>query len=400
MKALFWKQAGYYFSLYSVLGIVSPYLGYWLSNSVEREAIKYVLGAFYLTMIFVPAMWGYFAFSPNRDGTIKPGQWLAFGSLGAAIFSLGLTQIESTTPILTACFLVLAFGIFFNALVTLIESISFTIINNPSDFSKVRVFGSIGFLACSVSIGGNVILEKPETFPYVLSAIMFLTWAQSIYFKKICIPINSETNEIKEDRGLIKDIKRLWALWGSILFNQAGFACYFAFFAIYLKSLGFSGIQIGTLIGIAAGAEILMFLKIDVLLKKLSEKTLISISVLFMIIRWTVLFFIENQNYFILVLLMQLTQAFGFSVFHVSSLNIIKRNVSIEHFASAKGFAEAIGFGLGGLIGVICASYIWENNEQKYVFLIAAIFAFTSLLSSLLISNKQKFNQGQQLILF
>ena len=184
MTVYFWRQAGYFFFLYAVLGLVSPYLGYWLSGAMGGHGMKYAMATFYATMIFVPALWGYAAFSP-RNGRALPGQWLAFGSLGAAVFSLGLTQVSADLPVLTACFLVLAFGLFFNALVALVESISYTLLESPSEFSRVRVFGSIGFMVCSVAIGGTVVLSHPWTFPYLVAAIMTVAWVSSTSYKRV-----------------------------------------------------------------------------------------------------------------------------------------------------------------------------------------------------------------------
>ena len=393
MPVYFWRQAGYYFFLYSVLGLVSPYLGFWLSNTMSEHGLKYAMATFYATMMFVPALWGHAAFSP-RNGKIVPGQWLAFCSLGAAVFSLGLTQISKDIPVMTVCFLVMAFGLFFNALVALVESISYTLLNNPSDFSRVRVFGSLGFLVCSVTLGGNIVLSHPWTFPYLVSAIMTVTWLQSTHYKSVSLPISYQ-GPTNEGLSLWKSAKKLWSLWGVVALTQAAFACYFAFFALHLRNLGFSGIAVGGLIGVAVAAEIFMFLRLGPLVEKYSARRLIVLSGLLTVGRWLALSWVSGPAWWPVVALAQATQAFGFSVFHVSCMRVLKENTSSSQFGALRGLSEAFGYGLGAAGGVLLAGTLWEQGRHHSVFLLAAGLALGSALFALFLPKSSHINGNQ-----
>lgn len=375
MPVDFWRQARYYFFLYAVLGLVSPYLGYWLSNTMD-EGMKYAMATFYSTMIFVPVLWGHAAFTP-RAGQLRPGQWLTFASLGAAVFSLGLTQISPDLPVLTACFLVLAFGLFFNALVALVESISYVLLDSPADFSRIRVFGSIGFLVCSVALGGTIVFSHPWTFPYLLAAIMTVAWVQSTHYKRLILPSPPATpNQVP--KSLPRSAMRLWALWGVVAMTQAAFACYFTFFALRLRDLGFSGIMIGVLIGVASAAEIFMFLRLGPLVARYSARALIIFSTLLTVVRWVVLSLVTGPSWWPVVVLAQMSQAFGFSVFHVSCMRVLRQNSPTVHFGALRGISEAVGFGLGAAAGVLMAGTLWEGGRHAGVFLLAAFLAFVS----------------------
>ena len=389
MPVHFWRQAGYYFSLYAVLGLVSPYLGYWLSEVMGSSGMRYALATFYATMIFVPALWGHVAFVP-RNGFSAPGHWLSFGTLGAALFALGLTQISPQLPILTACFLVLAFGVFFNALVALLESISYQLLGSPSKFSQIRVFGSLGFMACSVVIGGTMVMSYPWTFPYLISAIMTIAWIQSLAYKTISLP--SEDRKKSSSIPLSHSFAKLWPVWGLVASTQAAFACYFAFFALRMKEIGFSGPMIGVLIGLATAAEVFTFLKMGSFMSRHSPRTLILWSTALTSLRWVVLWMVASYSWvaFLVVALVQLTQSFGFSIFHVSTIRTLHESVPSGHFGTLRGLSEAFGFGVGGVLGVFLAGTIWEAGHHAEVFLVASGLAFISFLFALFLPRLDK----------
>jgi PPP family 3-phenylpropionic acid transporter len=379
MPVHFWRQAGYYFSLYAVLGLVSPYLGYWLSHAMGSQGMVYALAAFYATMVFVPTLWGHAAFTP-RNGLSAPGQWLSFGSLGAAVFALGLTQVSAELPVLTSCFLVLAFGVFFNALVTLVESISYTLLETPTAFSRVRLFGSLGFMVCSVALGGTLVMSHPWTFPYLLAAIMTVAWLQSVPYKRVSMPVPRAAAPLGSSLWI--SARKLWPLWVVVLTTQAAFACYFAFFALRLREVGYSGPLVGVLFGLATAAEIFMFFRMGAVVSRWPPRTLVIVSTALTALRWLALSFITSTAWFPVVVLAQLTQAFGFSIFHVATLRVLHESVPATHFGAVRGIQEAVGYGVGGVIGVLLAGRLWASGDHSMVFLAACGLAIVSCLFS------------------
>lgn len=392
MPVHFWRQAGYYFSLYAVLGLVSPYLGYWLLETVGSTGMRWALSAFYATLVFVPALWGHVAFS-SRNGLSQPGQWLTFGTLGATVFGLGLTQVSSDLPVATVCFLVLAFGVFFNALVALLEAISYQILGDPSSFSRVRMFGSLGFMACSAAIGGTIVMAHPWTFPYLIAAIMSLAWIQSLAYKKVSISTLEEQGATRIRLG--ETFRKLWSVWGLVASTQAAFACYYAFFAIRMKEIGFSGPSIGVLIGIATAAEVFTFLKLGPFMARHDPRKLIMASTVLTSLRWLVISLLATHSPWALLILIvvQMSQSFGFSIFHVSMTRILHEQAPSAHFGTLRGAAEAFGFGIGGVIGVFLAGTIWDAGYHSSVFLAAAGLALISFVFACFLPQQKEKKQ-------
>ena len=83
------------------------------------------------------------------------------------------------------------------------------------------------------------------------------------------------------------------------------------------------------------------------------------------LLRWVVISIALSPVWFPLLFIVQASQAIGFSVFHTASLKIIHDTVSSNHMGAAQGFYNAVGYGVGGLVGVFIAGLIWESKVQK-----------------------------------
>lgn len=80
-----------------------------------------------------------------------------------------------------------------------------------------------------------------------------------------------------------------------------------------------------------------------------------------------------------IILLLQVTQAVGFSVFHTACLKIIHDKISPLQVGAAQGFYNAIGYGVGGCIGVFVGGVLWENYKGAGVFTFAALLCLLGL---------------------
>lgn len=361
----------FYFFLFATLGLISPYLGWWLNSVLPQAYLKYALAAFYSTLVIIPTVWGHMAFANNR-----PGRWLSHGTFAACVFAIGLTQISGNISIGAACFLIIAFGVFFNPLLPLLEAMVYQQMSNPQSYSNIRLFGSLGFMACSFLVGGVVLFNSPGLFPYLVAVLLFACWMLSLPYKNV-IPLKEETPQGEE--GVGKSLWALRALWVVTALTQASFACYYGFFAMHLKSVVEQGWIIGALIGLSTASEVLAFWKIDWFFKRFTPVGLIALSSGLSVVRWVVLAF-ATPGLLPLITLLQCTQAVGFSVFHTACLKIIHDQLPSAHVGAGQGFYNAVGYGVGGCFGVFVGGILWETQKGFGVFVFAAVLCAVCLL--------------------
>lgn len=369
----------FYFFIFACMGLISPYLGWWLNSVLNPEDLKYVLMVFNATLIVVPTIWGHWAFSGNT-----PGRWLSHGTFAACLFALGLTQVSTQIPLLATCFLMLSFGVFFNPLLPLLEAMTYQQMKNPQMYSNIRLFGSIGFMVCSFVLGGMLLMDHPFLFPYLVSLLLFVCWIISFPYKSVpSMGVDIAATPIVQKKNVVEPkistaLLNLHPLWVITCVVQAAFACYYAFFALHLQGVVASGWMIGALIALATASEVVAFLKIDWFFKRWSPITLIVIACILLLIRWSVLS-VATTALIPIILLLQVTQAVGFSVFHTACLKIIHDKISPLQVGAAQGFYNAIGYGVGGCIGVFVGGVLWENYKGAGVFTFAALLCLLGL---------------------
>ena len=367
-----WIHARYYLFYFAALGLVSPYLGWWLASISPPGQLSYLLGAYQATMILIPSLWGYAAFSGSR-----PGHWLSHGTLGAAVFALGLSQVP-TAGVGAAIFLLLAFGVFFNAILPHAESMVYMAQSgNASRYARIRVFGSFGFLLSSSVLGGLVVMEFPSVFPVLVALLLVATWLSSFGYKGHS-PSDNETPQT-DTVVPVRSLLRLWPIWTSSFFTQAAFACYYAFFALHMRSIGVSPLGVGVLIGVGVVFEVLAFWKIAAITRWARPWTWIVIAGVVSLVRWVGTGHAESGwGWFVILGVLQTMHAVCFSVFHSSCMALIYSSVPARHNALAQGLNNSAGYGLGGFVGVVVAGQLWAGPGQGF-----SVFMYAACLSAM-----------------
>lgn len=349
------NHAKYYFFLFASLGIVSPYIGWWAGQVARPEDVFWILACFYITMIASPSLWGHIAFSGNR-----PGRWLATSTLVSAIFALGLTQV-SVSPVIASCFLMFAFGMFYSPLVSLADSIAYIHLEEEAAYSRVRLFGSLGFLCFSTVIGGLIVLEYVETFPFLVCMSILVAWVASAPYKKSVMVFTDENGEAPAKISVKGIFVKLLPLWIVACLSQICFTLYYVYFAQHLKASGFSSLATGTLIGFSTLCEIFVFWKIKWFFKRAKPWLLIGLVSAVSALRWIGIGLIHDPSWLSILMLfgLQSLHAVGFPVYHTASLKIIHESVPSSQLGVAQGFYNALGYGIAGVVGVGIGALLW-----------------------------------------
>ena len=143
----YWRLSAYYFFYFAFLGAFSPYFGLYLQSlSFSAWDIGLLMSQMMLMRLFGPYLWGALA--------DRFGQRLAIIRLTSLLALLAFSVfffIDSFEAFLVAM-AVLAF--FWVAALPLVESLTFDHLReNPARYSRIRLWGSIGFIAAVVGTG-------------------------------------------------------------------------------------------------------------------------------------------------------------------------------------------------------------------------------------------------------
>ncbi len=245
-----------------------------------------------------------------------------------------------------------------------VETIALSILSR-SQYGKVRLWGSIGFVAIALWLGK--VLDAPHETLYYLSAIAFLTLLFGAYLIKYDHTAHPSTQE--EDASF--SLSKYWAFWTSIFLMQVGFGGFYNFFTIYETSHGISLEMTSWMWSFGVICEIVMLYFQGPLLQR-NLLNILQFATLVTAFRWLLLYLYPQS--ITITFASQSLHAFSFALYHTAAITYVYSLYTQKKLAQQ--FFLGIAFGLGGSVGAVLAGQIYG----EYLFLIEAFITFTAFL--------------------
>lgn len=260
----------------------------------------------------------------------------------------------------------IAFGIGLALILPFVEVISLDFIGKER-YGKIRLFGSIGFIAVALVLGR--FLSSPEIGIGFLVAMAFATlvFGASVGVRDKKSPQKSDNSSMK-----LSQIFGDYRLWLGFLLMQVSFGPFYNFFTIYATDHNISLNTTVWLWSFGVIAEIVMFYYQGKWITK-NLQNVLYLTASITAFRWIlVAFFIDYQ---VVLFFSQSLHAFSFALFHTAAIAML---FSIY---SAKGHAQqfylGIAYGLGGFIGAISSGYIYKYFPQQ-LFIFGSVVALVA----------------------
>lgn len=359
----YWRLSSFYFTYYMFVGAFVPYWGLYL-KSVNFSAVEIgvLLSLFQVSRIFSPSFWGWLADRTNRRVV-----WI---KLTALLGLLGYIGVFFGTSFIWLFFVMAALSMFTSSTLPLAEAVTMAHIepaNRP--YGRIRVWGSIGFIAAAVGLGIVLDHSKITSLLWVLLAVQTSLFTLSFYIPEPHVPPH-HTDHL----SIWKIVRRpevLSLLIGCCLMVSAH-SVYYSFYSIYLEAHGYSKSWIGALWAIGVICEIMIFIVMPKLTAKFSLKQILLVSLSLAVLRFSMIG-LGISSLWILVLA-QTLHAATFGSFHAASVAIIQRYFKGRHQAKGQAIYSSVGYGLGGTIGGISGGYALQYLGGETTFLLAAIY--------------------------
>ena len=162
MHALpYWRLSGYYFFYFAFIGAFSPYFGLYLQSlGFSAWDIGLLMSQMQLMRLFGPNLWGWLADRCRRRVPIV--RLAGVLSLGGFTAFFWLERL----PGLLVAMAILAF--FWSAALPLVETLTFDHLREqPASYSRIRVWGSIGFIVAVLAAGAylDLLAVEPQIVP-------------------------------------------------------------------------------------------------------------------------------------------------------------------------------------------------------------------------------------------
>ena len=358
----YWRLSGFYFFYFASLGIFVPYWGLYLQwQGFSAQEIGQLTAVFLGTRIIAPNLWAWLAdIHEQRMRIVRVTSIIGTLTFSALLLNNSYIWIAAV---------MLIFSIFWNATLPQFEANTLEHLGeNSHHYSKIRLWGSIGFIITVTTFG--VVFERVsiELMPVALIVTMTGIWIMSL-----SVPESSH-RDLTHNQQSLKDILKKPAI---IAFFTVCFLVilshgpYYTFYSIYLEQNGYSRSLIGQLWALGVLAEIVVFLFMHRFIPRFGLRLIIIISLLLSTLRWSLIGLFPD---IITVLIFaQLLHAASFGTFHAAAIAWVHKHFIGKNQARGQALYSSIGFGAGGVLGSLTSGYLWESPGPAFTFLLAGI---------------------------
>jgi len=357
-RMLFTKLSSFYFFYFSLLGLLAPYLGLFLeSRGFSLLEIAQLTSILMLTKVLAPNIWGAIA-----DRTQKRLMLVRLGALVALISYIGFFFAETFWHYAVA---IVVFSFFWNAVLPQFEVITlFNLAHARDKYSRVRLWGSIGFI-CSVVIAGATFDRFGiGGFPWALLLVIACIGLSSLF--RLGEPrSNGERAHSSSFWSLIRRPGVLLFFMVCFLL-QLSHGPYYTYFSIYMEQIGYGKTKIGLLWSLGVWAEVVLFVFMHLWFRRMTVTGIMIAALILTAVRWFLIAHFADD--LMLLIFAQCLHAMSFGAMHAAAIHYVHQTFPLESQGRAQALYSSMGFGAGGAAGAYLSGLVVDFGGYSLAF--------------------------------
>ena len=362
--ALHTRLGGYYFFYYATVGAFMPYWAPYLTArgfSATEVGVAYALAG--VERAVMPFVWGWIA-----DHSGKHIQLVRGTSLASLFLFLLIPFAEGTLQIMVA---MLAYNLFWQALLPQFEAVSLVHLQHTrGDYSRVRLWGSVGFVVAVLSLGPLLDWLGILPLPWLVGSLFAgMALASFLVPETRAAPLPADAPPAE---GLKTVLRRpeVIGLLVACLCSQMSFAPYYNFFTLFLERHGHARSVAGVLWAVGVVAEIGLFVYMSRIIARVGARRLLLLALAVTVLRWVSTVLLADSLPALVVI--QLSHALTFGAYHACAMHYVFRLFPARLQGRGQALYNAAAYGIGGAVGSLGAGWIWDHVRPEAPFWIAA----------------------------
>lgn len=363
----YWRLSAFYFFYFSLIGVLAPYWGLYLQSiGFDAIAIGQLMALLMVSRTVAPLLWGWMA-----DQRSHRMQVVRLTSAVAWIIFIG---IFFTTDYGWVALLMLGSSFFWNAALPMLDVTTMNHVgNHPGAYGRVRLWGSLGFIAAVLIVGQLIDIRGPAGVPWAFFVILFVIWICSLW-----LPDRAATLIVDRSLSFRRVLLRpeVIAFLATCTLMQLSHGPYNTFYSIYLAEHGHNKALIGALWAFGVVCEIAIFLVLSRLLARFDERTVLLVSALLAALRWILIGWFPGHLG--VLVFAQSLHAASFGAFHAIAMQLVHRFFTGHHQHRGQALYGSVTFGVGGIVGSFVSGYAWSELGPMTTFIGAAAIALMS----------------------
>ncbi len=373
----YWPFSRFYFFYFGALGVFVPYFSLYLqSQGFSGAQIGEITATLIFARIFSPFLFGWIGDHFHWHlGVVK---WTSFATV------VSLLPLLWDLTYLQLLMVVAVYSFVWNASLPQYEAIALhTLRDQPKGYTRVRLWGSVGFIASVVGFGAFLDFYPVSWLPWMLIAV-----TAGVFLSAWSTPATEPLIQAGDNESLWPILKQpfVWGLMAVFLLMQLSHAIYYTYFSMHLSGLGYSGTEIGLFWALGVLAEIGLFIVMHHLLRRFSLYFLMMLGLVLAAARWLMIG--EWADVWLVLILAQLAHAITFGVHHTVAMHYLRQYFPGRTQGRGQALYSGWAYGVGGVCGSLVGGYLWQDNNSHYVFWAATIATAVAILIMLVLRGR------------
>ena len=364
-------------SYFAAIGLFNPYAPLWFQSlGFSTLAIGAIASLQSWTRVVAPYAWSWIG-----DHSGRQVELIRLAALGAVLSSLGLLAVQALQP-MTDAELVWAVALTTTLLfvansgvVPLYEALLAHLLHTPGGgidaqrYGRVRVWGSVGFIVAVTVFG--LLLERfgIGVFPAFVALMNALLLGAAMRLP--ATHADAVHNEPAPPvLPLLKKPEVAW-LFASIFFTVLAHTSLYAFFSLYLVSLGYGKGAVGALWAVSVAIEIVFFWTQGSWFPKLTPHRWLQVVAGVTTLRFAAT--AVGGAWAPILVLAQLTHAITFAAHHAACITLVQRLFPGRLRGRGQALYTTLGYGVSGVVGGVGGGWLISHLGFAAVFWAAAL---------------------------
>lgn len=349
---VFQRLSIFYFLYFSVLGAFVPFRSrYFDMQGFDSFTIGVSASLLGVMTIVAPYFWANLAERFETKNNV-----LIAGVVLSAVFVFSSLQATSVWMLLISMAI---YAACWNAILPQTETLTLALTSQgKGDYSRIRLWGSMGYMALVVSVGYGV-----EWFGVWIIQPVIMVFMALLMIAVIRIPRVSNDHAGRAHREPLR--QHFWQRPVLIFMSAAvlvtvSHSPYYTFFDLYMRQLGYSASASGWLVTLGVLAEIGIFMLANRIIQRWRFAIILQMALIVSAVRWVLLATLAESLWVLLIV--QLFHAVSFGLMHSLAMHFVHNKFPDSQRGRAQGIYTALTYGVGGAIGNVLAGHLWQDG--------------------------------------
>ena len=362
------------FAYFSYAGLVGTYAPLWFQSlGFSTLAIGALASMQSATRLFSPYAWGWLA---DRSG--RRTQLLRLAVVCALVCACGyfVTGGYAWIAAVTAALFMCTAGVIPISEAALAHFVSSGATLDAGRYGRVRVWGSIGFILAVVGSGALLQAIGIGFYPWLVIVLLGL-----LLIAALRLPLISEAAHGSDAApGALRVLREPLVAWffAGVFFTVLAHTALYAFFSLYLVSLGYSKAAVGLVWAAGVVAEVAWFWFQGRWLARLSAHGWLMVAAAVTTLRFALVAAFGAVPW--LLVLLQCSHALTFAAQHSSCIAVINQHFPGRLRGRGQALYTVLGYGASGVIGGVAGGALSEAWGFAAVFWGASVAGFVAVL--------------------